>query len=693
MYTLPVETIDGIVNETIFEIKELSYLGKLLECKESKKRGISYLEIPCAFDIETTNIYQRDISGHICKEPRPFAFMYHWQFCLDDQVCFGRTWEEFQLLIETLQKRMNLDEKHRLVIFVHNLPFETQFMHRFINITDGFFRAERKPLKLVVDNCIEFRCSYALSNMTLQKFCENERDVKHYKLSGDAYDYNKIRTSIDELSDYEKAYCYNDVRGLCECIKSRMQEDTLASMPMTSTGYVRRECRIEVKKNKKNRRNLIDSRLNEEEYTMLRKGCFRGGNTHANANYVNQVIKNPEGDDIKSSYPWNMLNIFNDYPVGKWFDITTRSFYNRDLTGYVYMITIRVKNLHYIGNTGIPYIAASKTKYIHDTNTVLDNGRIRFCSLAEMTLTNIDFEIMNAEYRYDDLWIGKIKCCKAGNINKELRSCILKYFHAKCELDGVEDKAYEYMKSKNRLNGIYGMSVMAIDQDLYKYVDGQYEKKEQTLYESLEQFYKSRNSFLRYDQGVFVTANARKQLQEMLWTVGEDVIYCDTDSIKFIGDHQWQFDKKNEEIRAQADASGAYCDISDRRIYLGVWEHEGKQFPTYEEFKTLGAKKYVVKENEIYKSTIAGVNKKAGAAFFNEHGIDSFKIGTKIENSGHLVAYYNDDEIHKIVVNHVEMTSASNVALVDDTYTIGVTEDYIDLLESLIDKEEKMIYI
>ena len=52
--------ITRMQQEKIYNINELSYLGKLLSCKDSKKRGISYLEIPCAFDIETTNIYKKD---------------------------------------------------------------------------------------------------------------------------------------------------------------------------------------------------------------------------------------------------------------------------------------------------------------------------------------------------------------------------------------------------------------------------------------------------------------------------------------------------------------------------------------------------------------------------------------------------------------------------------------------------------
>ena len=88
-----------------------------------------------------------------------------------------------------------------------------------------------------------------------------------------------------------------------------------------------------------------------------------------------------------------------------------------------------------------------------------------------------------------------------------------------------------------------------------------------------------------------------------------------------------------------------------------------------------------------YYSTIAGVSKKAGEKFFNERGINAFDIGTVIENSGHLVAYYNDDDIHQITVNGCTFTTASNTALIDDTYTIGVTGEYLGLLENALAKK------
>ena len=116
MKRIPVDTINGTIYETIYEIRELSLMRHNLSCKESKKGKVTYLEIPCAFDIETTNIYQKDDAGNIITDPRPYAFMYHWQFCINDEVCFGRTWDEFKKFIN----KINQVVPERKLIFVHN---------------------------------------------------------------------------------------------------------------------------------------------------------------------------------------------------------------------------------------------------------------------------------------------------------------------------------------------------------------------------------------------------------------------------------------------------------------------------------------------------------------------------------------------------------------------------------------------
>ena len=177
----------------------------------------------------------------------------------------------------------------------------------------------------------------------------------------------------------------------------------------------------------------------------------------------------------------------------------------------------------------------------------------------------------------------------------------------------------------------------------------------------------------------------------MLQVIGPDVIYCDTDSIKFTGSHKGDFDRVNMELQKMAEAAGAWAENREgKRYYLGTWDPELEMT----RFKTLGSKKYLYEAAGQIISTIAGVKKSRGREFFQKHGFDAFKNGTIIEESGHLVAYRNDDRIHKITIRGCEMTTASNLALVDDTYTLGVTSSYLELLRALMDgkhivKEEK----
>lgn len=780
MLTINVQTKSGILKENLYDIKELSYLGKILGCKDSKKRGVSYYDIPCAFDIETTNItaplegdlsyYDEDIYEYLrsvkirysdnikaniadfeqirrsyfgklklskktgtyidvlyeelkdlrpelfpygitneasqlqqilkvydenqpTKEKfRPYAYMYHWQFCLDDQVVFGRTWEEFQQLMRSLERNMNLSLKNRIVVWVHQLGFEWQFMRDFIEYEDGFFLDERQPVKIITKGGIEFRCSYALSNMSLAKFCENEKGVIHYKLDGGEYDYDQLRTPRTPLNEYEQSYCYNDVRGLCECIKSRLQDDTLASIPLTATGYVRRDLRARVAENKKNRQYFINARLDSHLYTLCRE-ALRGGDTHANSERADQINTDVWSYDEKSAYPAVMME-FDGFPFSAFAKMSLRTYLNHDLTGYAIIMKIAFKNIRYDTKgkyySGMPYIALSKCNHF-SAKRIIDNGRVLYAEFLEMTVTNLDLDIIKKEYVCDDLKVGEIWSSKASKLSKEIRDCVIDYFRAKTLLDGDPNKVYEYAKAKSRLNSTYGCMVMKIDQTMVKWdpVKKIYYDDTPKLEEALNKFYKSRNNFLQYQQGLFITAASRYRLREMLWKVGADAIYCDTDSIKGVGDHAADFEEKNVELRRIAEECGAYAEDKNGNVYhLGVWECETSE-QLYDEFKTLGAKKYVYRQGDKIKSTIAGVSKKAGAEYFKVHGVDGLEKNAVITNSGHLTAFYNDCGVHTLTVDGAVFTSGSNVALVNNTYKIGVTEEYADLLlkgiENIID--------
>ena len=678
MREIKVYTSQGEKIETVYKINEVSWISHLFSCDDVKKRKISYLNIPCAFDIETANISEQYAKDHNLNDGRPFSFMYHWQFCINTEVVFGHTWEEFKQLIKTASRALNLFKNNRLVIYCHNLAFEFQHFRRFVNVIGGFYKEKYKPLSVVLDCGIEFRDSLALTNMSLDKFLQQENAI-YQKNDGEKYDYMKLRTPSTPMNEVEESYCYCDVRGLCEGIKSLMQEYDLAKIPLTSTGYVRREARINMRKNKKNREIFKQIALDLPLYNLMRD-AFRGGDTHANLLYVNQVIEDVKSRDIQSSYPTSMVT--RQFPMGRFEKIDDNTFENYDLTGYAYILRIRMTEVRYIGNCGNPYIPESKCKSI-TAGRVIDNGRILYTKGLEMAVTDIDLKIILHDYDFEDIYYSDIYISRYGYLPKEYTDTVIDYYMKKTSLKGIDE--YYYMKSKNKLNALYGMMVTNIVQDITIYENGGYIEVESKPEELLEKYYKRRNSFLSYQWGIWVTAHSRYMLRQALWAVGSDVVYCDTDSVKYIGDHDDVFNDLNAKALKIAKERGAYAiDSKGNTQYMGIWDDDGH----YDRFKTLGAKKYCIDNDGDVKTTIAGVSKVRGRRFFSKLGIEEFKIGTEIKDAGHLVAYYNDDEIHDITIEGDTFTTASNIALLEGGYKIGVSNEYYDLLMKSLDNAE-----
>lgn len=671
---------DCIYNLRVFPWQKISMSPKVRD-----RHKTEYYNIPCAFDIETTNMppVERtwtDKNGREKKEviEKAYAYMYHWQLCIDRYVLFGRTWEEYITTMDMLSAKLGLGDGCRLVIYVHNLPYEFQFMHDFQEIVSMFARKERKPMKYVEKRGIEWRCSYMLSNMSLAKFCENSRNVTHGKIVGE-YDYSKIRTPYTKLTDEEEQYCYNDVYGLCECIRDRLTEDNIVTIPLTSTGYVRREFRKAVLSNSQNRRIFSKTRPMPECYILL-KEAFAGGNTHANYRKVGYTIEHVRSYDITSSYPGVMLR--KKFPMAfvkirdsKWSD------YYR--SGEALLFRVRWLNLRYKRQAGIPYISISKGR--QRSAIVNDNGRVLNADTFEMTLTDLDFKIIASMYEWQEMYVHDVYTAHYDYLPLEFRQTLYEYFEQKTMLKGTEHE-YEYMKSKNRINSAYGMMVTDIVAPEIVYQNGTWSEKPVSVEHAIADYYHNKNSFLAYQWGVWVTAWARTELQKGIDACGMDIIYVDTDSIKTAKDVSMEIERINAEVIEETESAGMKGSVehNGKNYYMGTWEYEG----TYDEFRTLGAKKYVVKENGKYKTTVAGLSKSVGAKYINEHGIEAFAIGTVFKKCGNLTATYNDESIHDITIDEHTFLTASNLALIDSDYTLGVTQEYWELFGENLKKYE-----
>lgn len=626
----------------------------------------------CAFDIETT--YEEKIEQ---------SFMYIWQFAMMDletehiYYCYDRDWNSAVNLFNVIN-----DEYLSTLVFVQNLSYEFQFFRHWLEITDVFALKSRKILSCK-SNSVVFRCSYLQTNKSLDKFTHDMK-VEHCKLSGEKFDYSKKRFPWTKMNDYEIAYSVNDVIGLLEAMKKRMDNDgdTLYSLPLTSTGYVRRKAKQAMKSF--NYKQLHEMFFDETVYILLRNE-FRGGDTHANRYHSNKILKNVDSWDRASSYPDVMLNC--EFPMS---NFSPRMVNNINellklcekrhscFIGKFVLTNVRQKDVYY----GAPYI--SKDKALELSEPVCDNGRVLSCDRIVLSLTDIDYKIIENEYDFD-IEVISVYTAKYGYLPEGLRNLIIALFKDKTELKGIKEKEVDYMKSKELINSLYGMCAQNPIRPEIVYNDGENPfsvEPVQDLHEAMEKH--NKKAFLSYAWGCWVTCWARYYLKLMINIVGDDFVYCDTDSVKFIISVNYEtildnIKKLNNEIKERSINNKGYAtDSFGKTHYLGVYEQEKK----YKEFKTLGAKKYAYEyEDGKFEITIAGVPKKEGAKELKT--LENFKIGFVFSNCGKLESRYNDLDYgiynpdgkpgHDIDIR-------SNIVLRPTTYEIGITDEYSRVL-------------
>lgn len=646
-----------------------------------KKKG--YKNCMCAFDIETTRITEIEQS-----------IMYIWQFSilfLDDlhiDTIIGRTWTEFELHMSQLRKDGN---EAYYMIFVHNLSYEFQFLRGIYTFSpdEVFAIKSRKILKCEMDSRFEFRCSYLQTNMGLESFTKKMK-VNHTKLSGEIFDYSKKRYPWTPLTGYELQYSVNDTIGLLEAMHKRMllANDNLYTLPLTSTGYVRRETKKAMFGWAKKHKYLFpDIRV----FDLLEE-AFRGGDTHANRYYSGTIIK-ADGKKIlgigsfdrSSSYPDVVLN--DSFPMTKFVyigslkesDIEKKLDRGKALLFRCKITGIEQKDKYY----GAPYLGYSKCRKV--TGEILDNGRILSSEYLETTITDIDYGIMKAEYKWEDFQIIECYESRYGQLPEQLKDIFRRYYIDKTELKGITEQELFYNLQKALLNSGYGMMVQSpvkqslifteSDEEVFK-VD------ENVSRETLLTEY-NRTAFLPFQWGVWVTAWARYRLKEGINIVGDRYLYDDTDSVKYVkvlgDDIDNKFAEYNKKRIENSTRNNAFAtDTKGNVHYMGVFEYE----KTYTEFSTLGAKKYVYREEDgTLHTTIAGVNKKYAPDELEEHGgITSFKAGFTFSKAGGTESLYNDVPYGDYTIDGHTIYIGQNIVIKPSTYTVGITDGYRRIL-------------
>lgn len=693
-----------VVNCAEFHPEEYFQSVPLLKNRRGNPSGNKrhYMGLTTAFDIETTVLDEYEQS---------VMYIWQWQFG-EDYTVIGRTWKEFQDLQYRVKQCLPADRW--LVVYVHNLSYEFQFLKGIYSFQscEVFALNSRKILKCDMHGVFEFRCSYRLTNMNLSDFTKKMK-VTHQKLSGEEFDYSQKRYPWTELTDRELEYCTNDVLGLVEAINALMARDgdNLQTIPLTSTGYVRRNAKRAMRSGNTHHAFVGSILPNWEQYKALRE-AFRGGNTHANRYYSGDIIENVHSADESSAYPYVLCNC--EFPMTAFVNIDPS-----DLNiGYItrcmtvrhkaLLLRVAIRNLKLRDPFwGCPYISKDKCRNVRKASETEDNGRILSADYLELTITDLDLRIILEEYEGEMVflqgWYSSYK-----KLPEELVQEVIKYYREKTELKGVKGQEIYYDKSKALLNALYGMmaqdpvkyeqlfrqegdfatplSIIMEDQTLTD--EEKAEKAEELGKEILDK--SNKKAFLAYQWGVWTTSHSRFCLERGLRiiheTEGAEFVYCDTDSLKYTGNVDWSH--YNADRIAECMLSGSHAtDPKGIEHYMGVFESEDNKETgyAYRYFKTMGAKKYayIEKEGEGVHCTIAGVNKKKGGKELDAHGgLKAFEEGFVFKDAGGTMAVYNDNpEIKEVIIDGHRLPITSNVAILPSEYTLGITGEYERILK------------
>lgn len=616
------------------------YGKKFISSRKKRDNGAKFLNVACAFDTETTSFYELFDTGKTDRNNNPVidkrkrACLYLWQFGIGDYIFYGRKTSEFVEFLNNIKKKFRLSAKRKIIIYVHNLAYDFQFIRHYFNVSDIFAREELKPIYAELNECFVFKCSYILTNKSLNLLSE-ETTTK--KLVGDI-DYTLFRHSETLLTDKEKQYAENDIKIILEYITMQIEKEggNITKIPLTSTGYVRRYYLQYLQKNYnfneyKRKYNCV-IQLDIDVFQMLEK-AFAGGYTHANYINVDTICYNVKSVDFTSSYPFVICS--EKFPMKKFQKIKIES--KQQFLNYIQdrpaVFKIIFKDI--TAKTNITTISKSKCRFgsdldekshipLKDRKYIFDNGRVKKARMLETTITDIDFKIIDKFYDFKDYVIYDFYVSRYDYLPKALIECVLQLYNDKTKLKGIEGKEELYQVAKALLNAFYGMCVTnpLSDDIIFDDENGWSTNEIDDKYQLSAKLSESENKYssvLSFAWGVWVTAYARKNLLDMVYIIGDDVIYCDTDSIKYMNYTKYENDIEcyNEELFNRAiRVANRYKidieklspkDIKGKIHKIGIFTDEGN----YSHFKTLGAKRYLTcKDNKYIQITVSGVSKK-----------------------------------------------------------------------------------
>lgn len=585
----------------------------LTESRSNRERHSYAKYLVGAFDTETsTAVYDGE----------KYAWMYIWQFAINDIAVYGRTWDEFREFLLNLRGQLHLNSEYKLIVFVHNLKYDFQFFKNEVNLEGEFLsRDSRTIIKCTVNDCYEFRDSGCYTEEPLYKMGQA---IGLYKI--DDYDYQKIRHAETVLSDRELEYCERDVLILTRYYQREAAKyKSVRNIPITATRRVKRVIRDRMNQmSVKSVGMIADKRLKMSDshdkkiLDLLRKAFF-GGFSYSNIFYRNCQTDDVTALDIISDYPAQAL--LHKYPIGKFESVPvppTLDALNHDklYTTKSLLISFRATNVSakYRGISFLPLYLKNYWNRDKVSQKDMRSNRLLHNDEIEMTLTDVDFALFRRFYRYDDVKIMGIMGAESGDLPLYIIYTIIDLYQKKSCLKArnaeikktrplTYEEAAEYDLVKSMLNRIYGIFVQDPIRTEYVFKDGIVQPVGENIADKFDG--------VLYQWGVWITAWARYELLNIFTAIGisddnyqNNILHCDTDSIYCVGDVTNIVNRYNEYTKKRVLNFCRRYRINPEYL-KDIGELTMEKYPA---FKTVGMKQYAyIDENNNFDYHCAGL--------------------------------------------------------------------------------------
>lgn len=750
--------ITPVLNQTGY--KEIELKSRF----NKKSRHTCILNVPAGFDIETTG---GEKGAYMYKWQMTFGEYLISGRTWDEWMTLMEAIQKaynFRTEVVAVGKKKHT-YIHTFILWIANQGYEYQFICRKtwnganIVCTDAdgvgevFADGTRTPLKtmlsftgdstgaITVYDALKF--SRSLSSLAKdygvttkkKKVLEDGTEVSDL-------DYSIPRNQFTPLNDEEEEYCDADVAILYEwaCFYNNAYLEQNQIAPMTSTAIIRQAVteNYDAKvKSRSGHEHTFDLHPSFDEYIRVFTRLYRGGFTYANREKVGMEIPDVVGKDFTSSYPACMLQ--EKFPSTKFHSETItciddlkkydgKAWYaDFEFHNIIIKNSVSVENVSKLHEyTGVP----STTR--EATGCITDNGKIAYARKMTVTLCEYDWDTYEKFYEWDDdVKITNFMVADKDYLPDWFTDIIKHYYKLKAQLKKTDPGSINYAMAKAVVNGLYGMTVQRIhfekvvfDKGEWKCIKPNYnnlydrEEMRKTYEREIGRDYRVQQSngfcpvkVLSPYWGVWCTAIARNRILNAIDALGEDFVYCDTDSVYYEHeeDNTEYFDGWNQDVYDWNDANLVESEFHTLGDFDPVkLDDDEKINPIFKyNFKMLGAKRYIKYTKEKMHTTVAGLPHGSMARYAKnnvgddpekqirwciEHFEDGMKIAADeaMKNAHDYIDEATDEIITDPYGNSEEMHEDSSILIHPVDFSIHMSPEYLKVVNKT--KNEILLY-